>query len=74
MYRNKTSNDIHKRLIDAALSAKGKIAISHYRCDLYDDALLTRPGWNRYDVFRMSTMNMGKPTGRVESLYANYRA
>ena len=56
--------DGHLELITIAKSLNCMVAISHYPCPLYDDALT---GWHRY-TYR--TMTHGGP--KWEALYMNY--
>ena len=66
------SDDDHITLARALRACKGKVAISGYRCDLYDDLYM---GWFRYDketVSYTTTARAKTKPKRIESLWCNY--
>ena len=64
-YANELTDDQHAELLRILSTAKAMVAISGYRCPLYDSALTT---WRRIDY---TTMTRGG-TPRTESLWMNY--
>jgi DNA adenine methylase len=63
-YEFELSDKDHDDLLQLCLSTRANVAISHYSCSKYEEAL---SGWNRKD--RMLQIRTGK---RLESLYMNY--
>lgn len=66
-YGNEMSDDDHKKLAKALHQAKGKVAISGYRCDLMD--VLYRD-FERFDAPSKMCHSIKKP--RREALWVNY--
>lgn len=76
-YRHETDDDLHRRLAEVAKSIEGYIAISGYRCDLYDTLFAD---FYRYDQRpkRAQSAAHSKQLDkeqqlRVESLWCNYQ-
>ena len=66
------SDDGHRQLASALRGCKGKVAISGYRSDLYDELY---QGWHRHDketTSRTTTARAETKPKRVESLWTNY--
>jgi hypothetical protein len=68
LYRFEMSEADHQRLLELAASIPAMVAISGYRCALYDDAS-SRYGWRRVDFKAMTRRGL-----RTESLWMNYPA
>jgi DNA adenine methylase len=66
VYSSEMSDDDHKALLTKCKAAQGKVAISGYRSELYDDML---SGWKRIDVEKT---NHSTKDVRTESLWVNY--
>jgi DNA adenine methylase len=63
--------DEHTKMLDAAKQTAAQVAISGYRCPIYDQALAD---WHRTDIItRTGNANLGRrsPT-RTESVWTNY--
>ena len=73
-YMNELKDSAHDKLADLLLSVKGKVAVSGYKSDLYDDLFPKEKGWVRYDDASklLSASNM-KGASRTESLWCNYK-
>lgn len=69
-YKHEMDRDQHLRLIEHVRQSDADVAISTYRCDLYDSLLLS--GWERVDSEEKKTAASNSDQGRVESLYVNY--
>ena len=73
-YRQDTSDEFQDRFLSAIKASKALIAVSHYPCKLYDNAL---SGWKRHDMsmnVHSRSNNKAKKEVLVESLYTNYSA
>ena len=68
-YGYEMTDEAHIELAKALLAAKGKVAISGYRSDLYSSLF---GGWNRYDSPESSLYSANGAAHRTESLWANY--
>jgi DNA adenine methylase len=64
-YAHEMRDDDHRAMLRVARSLTGSVAISGYRCNMYDDELR---GWTRID--RNAFADGARP--RVESLWINY--
>ena len=68
-YKHEFDDDHHRQLGEVLNSVKGRVAVSGYRCDLYD-SLYPAPHWQRADRETRTTFNdRGK---RLECLWTNY--
>ena len=66
------SDSEHIELIKTLKSCVGKVALSGYRCELYDNLL---SDWIRHDKTTLTTAAANaKPAKRTESLWCNYPA
>ena len=65
------TDDDHRLLAEQLRSCEGKVAISGYRCDLYDELY---GSWTRHDKETVSSASgtQGKSPKRVESVWCNY--
>lgn len=68
-YGNEMDEDDHRELAEVLRNCEGKVAVSGYQCDLYEELFEDR-GWNRVDA-EEKTMHTTKDT-RQESLWLNY--
>jgi DNA adenine methylase len=68
-YSHEMSDDEHRELAEVLRGCEGKVAISGYQCDLYED-IYEDYGWTRIDA-EEKTMHTTKDT-RTESLWVNY--
>ncbi|MBY0461345.1 MAG: DNA adenine methylase [Gemmataceae bacterium] len=70
VYEFEMSRDDHVNLLDAVRGCRGKMMLSGYRSDLYDDAL---KGWKRHE-FSVANSAAGGKVKRVmtECLYCNF--
>jgi len=68
-YGHEMTDDEHRELAEALRNCEGKVAVSGYQCDLYEEVFEDH-GWNRVDD-EEKTMHTTKDT-RVESLWLNY--
>jgi DNA adenine methylase len=60
----------HHDLLDLIRAVKGKVMLSGYRNQLYDELLAD---WNRHDVSVANNMAGGaRKSRRIESLWLNY--
>jgi DNA adenine methylase len=66
-YGHEMTNDDHRELAEAVCTCDGKVAISGYQCDLYEELF---GDWNRVDGDE-KTMHTTKDK-RQESLWLNY--
>lgn len=67
LYKHESSYELHKRLLDACDSHKGKILISTYENKLYSERLLP-PKWRRIELHSIAQ----KSQSRIETLFINY--
>ncbi len=67
-YKFEMTNDQHTGLAEVLNSAKGKIAISNYDCDLYRK-LFPESGWHKFSI---ETTNHATKGRRTECLWCNY--
>lgn len=68
-YGHEMSDEEHRELAEVLRGAEGKVAVSGYECDLYEE-LFEEHGWNRVDA-EEKTMHTTKDE-RQESLWLNY--
>jgi len=68
-YGAEMSDEDHRELAESLRNADGKVAVSGYKCDLYEE-LFEEHGWNRVDA-EEKTMHTTKDK-RQESLWLNY--
>lgn len=66
VYQNEMTNEDHVALLDFVQTVKGKVLISGYRNDIYDDAL---KNWYRVDFGAMAD----GARKRTESIWMNYK-
>ena len=65
------TNDDHEELADVLKACVGKIALSGYRCELYDKLY---GNWRRHDKQAVSSDSTSrKSPPRIESLWCNYQ-
>jgi len=57
----------HQELAEVLSAAKGKVALSGYRCELMDRAYA---GWNRHDAYEKRCHS--SKALRAEALWTNY--
>jgi DNA adenine methylase len=69
-YGHEMSDDDHRELAEALRNAEGKVAVSGYKCDLYEEIFESYDDWQRIDA-EEKTMHTTKDT-RQESLWVNY--
>lgn len=68
-YGNELSNDEHRELAEVLHGCEAKVAVSGYRCDLYEE-LFEDQGWYRVDAEEKYHHASGGT--RQESLWTNY--
>ena len=68
-YGHEMTNDDHRELAEALRNAEAKVAVSGYKCDLYEE-VFEDYGWNRVEA-EEKTMHTTKDK-RQESLWLNY--
>lgn len=68
-YAYEMSDDEHQELADVLRECEGKVAISGYQCDLYEE-LYENHGWTRIDNDEITTRS--ETNRRPESLWTNY--
>lgn len=68
-YGHEMTDEDHRELAEALRNAEGKVAVSGYKCDLYEEVFEDH-GWNRVDA-EEKTMHTTKDQ-RQESLWLNY--
>ena len=71
-YKYEYDEKQHLELLDVIKSLKGKVLLSGYSNDIYDDILT---GWQKHiadATFAASTRQHGKPSLRQEVVWANY--
>ncbi|GAB3041262.1 DNA adenine methylase [Natronobiforma cellulositropha] len=68
-YGYEMTDEDHRELAEVLRSCEGKVAVSGYQCDLYEE-LFEGHAWHRVDS-EEKTMHTTKDT-RVESLWLNY--
>lgn len=66
LYRCELDDGGHRELLRVVAGVPAPVALSGYRCELYDDAA-ARAGWRRLDFNAMTRGGV-----RVESLWMNY--
>ena len=70
MYQHEMSTDHHVRLLELIKHSRARMAISGYRCDLYDDML---GDWTRHEWDIANHMSQKKNKQRkVECLWTNF--
>lgn len=69
-YGHEMSDEQHRELAEVLRNAEGKVAVSGYKCDLYEEIFESYDGWQRIDA-EEKTMHTTKDT-RQESLWVNY--
>jgi DNA adenine methylase len=71
VYRHEMTREQHGEFLEAVLAVgAARVAVSGYRCDLYDEKL---KGWNRHDFDLPNNAAGGKSKRRVtESLWVNW--
>jgi len=69
-YGHEMSDDDHRELAAVLRGAEAKVAVSGYRCALYEELFEAHDGWRRVDA-EEKTMHTTKDTRR-ESLWLNY--
>lgn len=67
-YKYEMTDSQHHELADVLNSAKGKVAISNYDCDLYRK-LFPESGWHKFSI---ETTNHATKGRRTECLWCNY--
>lgn len=67
-YKYEMTDDQHSELADLLNSAKGKVAISNYDCELYK-RLFPEPTWHKFSI---ETTNHATKGRRTECLWCNY--
>jgi DNA adenine methylase len=67
-YKFEMTDDQHRELADALNSAKGKIAVSNYYCELYKN-LFPEGRWHKFSI---ETTNHATKDRRTECLWCNY--
>lgn len=69
-YGHEMTDEDHRELAEVLRNCEGKVAVSGYQCDLYEELFEKYDGWTRVDD-EEKTMHTTKDT-RVESLWLNY--
>lgn len=69
-YGYEMTDEEHRELAKVLRNAEGKVALSGYNCDLYEEIFESYDGWQRIDA-EEKTMHTTKDT-RQESLWVNY--